>query len=268
MGSATVQGELWGRHAQTWADGMERRVRPLFEATQQALGPWSGTHYLDAGCGSGLALALAAAHGAVVTGLDASAPLLEVARDRVPDADLRVGDLEALPFQEASFDVVTAFNSIQYAQDPAAATAELARVARGGGTVAIGVWGDPAQCETEALFAQLRALAPPPPGTPTPLGVSAAGVVEGLLEQAGLTVQDGAEVSVPICFADHDEAWRDHTAGGPPQKLIDTVGAEPVRRLLHHVLESDRKPDGELRQDNVMRYVTATKPAATTPRSR
>ncbi|MFN2344909.1 MAG: class I SAM-dependent methyltransferase [Dermatophilaceae bacterium] len=260
MGSATVQGELWGRHPQTWADGMERRVQPLHEAAQQALGPWSAVRYLDAGCGSGLALELAAAQGAVVTGLDASAPLLEVARNRIPDADLHVGDLEALPFDTASFDVVTAFNSIQYAQDPAAAIIELARVTRSGGKVAIGLWGDPAQCETEALFAQLRALAPPPPGTPAPLGVSAAGVVEGLLDQAGLTVQGGAEVPIPISFADHDEAWRDHTAGGPPQKLIDTVGPAPVRQLLHDVLESDRKPDGSLRQDNVMRYVTAIKP--------
>lgn len=260
MGSATVQGELWGRHAQTWADGMERRMQPLFEATQQALGPWSGIRYLDAGCGSGLALALAAAQGAVVTGLDASAPLLDVARGRTPGADLRVGDLETLPFDSASFDVVTAFNAVQYTLDPAAATAELARVTRAGGKVAIGVWGDPARCETEALFARLRSLAPPPPGTPAPLGISDAGVVEGLLEKAGLTVLSGAEVPIPIGFADHDEAWRDHMAGGPPQKVIDIAGADAVRRVLREVLESDRKPDGALRQDNVMRYVIAVKP--------
>ena len=58
--------------------------------------------------------------------------MLEVARDRTPDADLRVGEIQALPYDDASFDVVTAFNSIQYAADPAAAVAVLrAAVAAG-----------------------------------------------------------------------------------------------------------------------------------------
>lgn len=259
MGSATVQGELWGRHAQTWADGIERRMQPLYEATQKALGPLQGLRYLDAGCGAGLALALAHGQGAVVSGLDASEPLLDIARARTPGADLRVGDIDALPFDAEAFDVVTAFNAIQYAVDPAAAVAELARVARPGGKVAIGVWGDPARCETEALFGRLRSLAPPPPGAPTPLGVSEAGVVEGLLDRVGLAVVAGAEVSVPFTFTDHEQAWQDHTSAGPLQKVIDAVGADPVRRVLREVLESDRKPDGALRQDNVMRYVVAAK---------
>ena len=96
----------------------------------------------------------------MVSGLDACAPLLEVARSRTPDADLRGGEIQALPYADASFDVVTAFNSIQYAAGPAVAVGQLARFCRPGGTVAIGVWGDPARCETEALFARLRSLAP------------------------------------------------------------------------------------------------------------
>jgi SAM-dependent methyltransferase len=202
----------------------------------------------------------AADRGAAVSGLDASAPLLDVARQRTPDADLRVGDNESLPYEPGSFDVVTAFNSIQYAVDPATAVAELARVCRPGGWVAIGIWGDADRCETEALFARLRSLAPPPPGTPSPLACSDKGVVEGLLAKAGLEVQAGAEVAIPIQFTDHEHAWTDHTAAGPLQKVIDLAGADAVRRVLHDVLEADRKPDGALRQDNVMRYVIAVKP--------
>ena len=97
---------------------------------------------LDAGCGAGLALRLAAEQGARVSGLDASAALLDVARGRLPDADLRVGDIEELPYDDASFDVVTAYNSIQYASDPKTAVAELARVARPGGRVVVEVWGE------------------------------------------------------------------------------------------------------------------------------
>ena len=73
--------------------------------------------------------------------------------------------------------------------------------------MAIGAWGDPARCETEALFARLRSLAPPPPGTPTPLAISDAGVIEDLLTDAGLRVDGGAEVPLTLEFADMDQAW-------------------------------------------------------------
>jgi SAM-dependent methyltransferase len=255
-----MQARLWGKHPDTWADCIEPQMRPLYEATLAALGPLAGAGLLDAGCGTGLALALAADRGATVTGLDASAPMLAVARRRLPGADLRVGDIERLPYDDATFDVVCAFNSLQYALDPADAAAELARVCRPGGRVAIGVWGDPDRCETEALFARLRSLAPPPPGTPAPLACSDHGVIEGLLEGAGLTLTGGDEVSCPLTFTDHDHAWAAHTSAGPLRKVIDAVGADAVRSVLTEVLEADRKPDGQLRQDNVFRHVTATKP--------
>ena len=59
-------------------------MRPLYDATLDALEPLAGRALLDAGCGAGLALRLAADRGAVVSGLDASAPLLEVAREPHP----------------------------------------------------------------------------------------------------------------------------------------------------------------------------------------
>ena len=240
MGSAEVQGELWGRHPQTWAKYQESQMRPLYDATLEALEPLAD-------------------RGAVVSGLDASAPLLEVARERTPEAALRTGDIQALPYDDARFDVVTSFNAIQYAADPAAAVAQLARVCRPGGQVAIGVWGDPARCQTEALFARLRSLAPPPPGTPAPLAVSDSGVVESLLEKAGLSVTGGGEAAASFRYADHEQAWTAHASAGPLQKVIEIAGPDAVRQVMRDVLESDRKPDGELRQDNVFRYVVATK---------
>ncbi len=260
MGSAAGQGQLWGRHPEVWSTTMEQKVRPLYAATLDAVGPLDGRALLDAGCGSGQALADAAARGATVSGVDACEPFLDVARRRTPTADLRPGDIEALPFDSGTFDVVTAFNAIQYAVDPAAAVAELARVCRPGGQVAIGVWGDPARCETDSLFARLRTLAPPPPGTPSPLAASEAGVVEGLLEKAGLTVENGGQVPIPIEFPNLDEAWRAHISAGPVQKVIDMAGEDAVREVIDAVVTADRKPDGTLRQDNVMRYVTARKP--------
>lgn len=257
MGSSSVQSGLWGREPQIWSHDLEPLMAPLYRATLDALAPLAGRRLLDVGCGAGLALQLAASQGAQVSGLDATADLLAIAGTRVPAADLREGDLEELPYDEEAFDVVCAFNSIQYADDPANAVAEIARVCRHGGTVAVGMWGDPARCETDALFARLRSLAPVAPGTPAPLMLSNEGVVEELLEAAGLQVDAGGEVDCPFEFVDIEQAWTVHKAGGPMQKAIDLVGADAVRHVLEDVLETDRKPDGALRQDNVFRYVTA-----------
>lgn len=260
MGTAQAQAQLWGRHPQAWSQTMEQQVRPLYRATLDALEPLDGRSLLDAGCGSGQAIADAASRGATVTGVDATPELLDVARQRTPTADLRVGEIQQLPFGDGTFDLVTAFNSIQYAADPAAAVSELARVCRPGGQVAIGIWGDPQRCETEGLFQRLRSLAPPPPGTPAPLGCSDPGVVEDLLTKAGLSVGAGGEAPIAITFDRLDEAWEAHRSSGPLQKVIDTVGEGSVREVIDAVLTADRKPDGKYRQDNVMRYVVAAKP--------
>jgi ubiquinone/menaquinone biosynthesis C-methylase UbiE len=113
MGSADVQGALWGAAAQDWAEVQEPTGAPIYEAAFDALGVGNGTRLLDVGCGSGYALLLAAKRGASVSGFDASAELLDVARARLAEADFRQGDLEALPYQDDTFDAVTAFNSVQ-----------------------------------------------------------------------------------------------------------------------------------------------------------
>src|SRR6266496_4050677 len=75
MGSAEVQGELWGWHPQTWAKFQESQMRPLYDATLDGLEPLAGRALLDAGCGAGLAVRMATDRGAVVSGLDAPGPL-------------------------------------------------------------------------------------------------------------------------------------------------------------------------------------------------
>ena len=79
---------------------------------------------LDVGCGTGAFLRVAADHGATVCGLDASAALLEIARERVPEADLFQGDLQHLPYVDDSFDAVCGFNSFFFADDMVAALRE------------------------------------------------------------------------------------------------------------------------------------------------
>jgi SAM-dependent methyltransferase len=261
VGPAAEQSRLWGAATRDWAEVCEPLSRPLHEATLAALAPLAGLRLLDVGCGTGLAMLLAARQGARVTGLDVAVPMLRIARERLPEAVLQAGDLQALPFDDGTFDVVTAFNAVQYAADPAVAVAELARVTRPGGRVAVGVWADPARCETEALFQRVRALAAPPPGTHAPLALSTPGVVERLLADAGLVETASGEVQCPFVYPDLATGWRGQSSIGPFRRAIEIVGEDAVRKVFVETLERHRQPGGSYRQENVFRYVIARKPA-------
>ena len=128
MGTSKIQGELWGKTPQGWAEIQEPMHRPLWEAMLNAAEVGQGTRFLDAGCGGGGASVLAAERGAQISGLDAAEGLLTFARERVPDGDFRAGDIESLPFDNDVFDVVFAANSVQYTEDRIAALRELGRV--------------------------------------------------------------------------------------------------------------------------------------------
>ncbi len=255
MGSGAVQGELWGRAPGAWARWQEAQTRPLYEAALEAIEPLDGMALLDVGCGAGLALAMAAERGAQASGVDASEGLLKQAELAAPGAELHEGDLETLPFEADRFDRVTAFNSLQYAQDPEGAAYELARVVKPDGLVAVGNWGDPSRCETEVLFQALRALAPPPPGTPGPLALSGAGQLEALLASAGLEPVGGGEVTLTFSYPNLEAAWIGHSSAGPIQRVIDVAGEDAVRDALHAVLAPKARPDGSLHDQNVFRYV-------------
>jgi SAM-dependent methyltransferase len=104
-------------------------------AVLELAGDVTGRRILDAGCGAGPLFAALRDRGALVTGIDASAGMLEVARRRLgPDADLRVADLaEPLPFADAAFDDVVASLVLHYLKDWGPALAELRRVLKPGG---------------------------------------------------------------------------------------------------------------------------------------
>src|SRR5439155_10236663 len=114
MGSATVQGRLWGRAARDWRELQEPTALPLWEAMLAAAAVGPGTRVLDAGCGAGGASMLAARRGAHVNGLDAAEALLAIARWRVPDGDFRTGDLEALPYPSGTFDAILVADVLPY----------------------------------------------------------------------------------------------------------------------------------------------------------
>jgi SAM-dependent methyltransferase len=260
MGSSSVQGPLWGAQARTWAELAEVGQTPFYEAVFDALKIDNRTQLLDAGCGAGLALQLAAQRGAAsVTGLDASHELLAIARERLPEADLRQGDLEELPFADGSFTAVTSFNAVQYATDPRRALRELGRVTEPGAPIAVVTWGDPARSEMRDVLVAIGGLMPPPPpGAGGPFALSRPGALEELVESAGLTAGKAGEVPTPYCYPDVATAVRAQLASGPAARAAQHAGQQAVQDALTTVMTSYRQPDGAVRLDNVFRYLVAT----------
>src|SRR5215207_8044535 len=129
----------------------EDQQTPTYEEALRRVHLEPGQPVLDIGCGVGAFLRLIADRGARAFGLDASEALLEVARTRLPDTSLRLGDMEALPYEDHTFDLVTGFNSFFFADDIVAALREAGRVAKPGAPVVIQVWGAHERCDLEAM---------------------------------------------------------------------------------------------------------------------
>jgi demethylmenaquinone methyltransferase / 2-methoxy-6-polyprenyl-1,4-benzoquinol methylase len=113
--------------------GLDQRWRR--ETVRAVVRP--GDRVLDAACGTGDLAVLAAQAGGTVTGLDFSAAMLERARRKAPELEWIQGDLLALPFADESFDAATVGFGVRNVADLPGAIAELRRVLRPGGRLAI-----------------------------------------------------------------------------------------------------------------------------------
>ena len=191
---------------------------------------------LDVGCGTGVFLRLCADRGAAVAGLDASEAMIARARTRVPEGDLRVGDLRALPYEDDAFDLVTGFGSFFYAADVVGALTEAARV---GARVLVQVFGRPERCD-------LDALKPTHDWRPQ--------IVEELLPRAGLTVERSLDVEWAYEYADEAALLEGILAGG----ALAAAGPDPAAVL--NALAGCRQPDGSYRVANEWHVVIAYRP--------
>lgn len=232
--TGAVQGALWSAGVADWVAHHEPFLRPLYAAGLDAIGAGPGTRLLDAGCGAGLSVALAMARGADVAALDAAPAMLDAVRERAPAAHVVLGDLEALPFPDASFDAVAGFNSFQFAASPRAALVEARRVLAAGGLLAAAVWTPP---ERTGLTPYVRAigglLPPPPPGARGPFALSDDGELASVLRDAGFAPLGPArDVPVVFTFRDDDHAAASLLSPGPSVRAVQEVGAERVREAV------------------------------------
>ncbi|HLJ89404.1 MAG TPA: class I SAM-dependent methyltransferase [Candidatus Angelobacter sp.] len=135
------------------------------------IGIHSGGKVLDVACGTGNLAIPAARLGAQVTGIDIALNLLEQARQRAASEKLSAvfeeGDAEKLPYPSASFDVVMTMFGAMFAPRPNLVAAELLRVCRPGGTIAMANWTREGFVGKQ--FATTSRHVPPPPDLPPPV---------------------------------------------------------------------------------------------------
>src|SRR3954463_9935527 len=163
------------RQQQTWASGdfsmVGARIVLVAEQLCDTADLHAGWRVLDVATGSGNAAIAAARHGCTVVGADSAPAPLARARRRAAAEGLSVelleGDAEALPFADGSFDAVTSVFGSMFAPAHARAAAELLRVCRPGGTIALASW-TPDGFIGE-LFRTIAKHVPPPAGVASPM---------------------------------------------------------------------------------------------------
>lgn len=222
-----------------YGDVAERMIPRLGARLVELAGVRADERVLDVAAGTGNAALPAARTGASVTALDITPALLEAGAQRAAAAGLEItwvhGDAQALPFPDASFDRVLSCVGVQFCADHRSAAAELLRVCRPGGTVALIAW-TPEGFIGQVLQAVSKATgAPPAPLSPLSWG-SEAGLRELFgAERAAGAVLHREHVEMPARSA---AAWVDYMAEayGPmvrARAALDPSRAwEPLRERL------------------------------------
>jgi SAM-dependent methyltransferase len=256
-GSAERWGPLWGARPSDWALSEDQQL-PTYADALRRVGFEPGQLVLDIGCGVGAFLRLVAARGARAFGLDASAALLDVARRRVPDADLRVGEMEALPYDDDTFDLVCGFNSFFFADDIIAAVREAGRVAKPGAAVVIQVWGPHERNDLEAMKEIVRPFMPPRPAhAPPEPDYSRPGVLEDIAAKAGLDPESTSDTTWSNEYPDADTLGRALVAPAGIAVLVGPQREQQVKDAIVNGLAPYRARDGSYRLENTYHCLIA-----------
>ncbi len=253
---------------------------PLYEAVYARLEVGSGTRLLGLGCGSGLALLMAASRGAAVTGVDAASPeRLALARERLlPQAwgtrartDTRIldgADTEALGNLaeapgERPYNLVTAFEPIGCVAGDSEGLGELLAAAKplaGRGTPVVLVgWGPPERCVASSVLRVATKLAEPLRTTRS-WRPALRDDLEEVAQRAGLRPDGSGRVACPFGYADVDSAVRGLLSTGLFDAAITATDQAQVDKELTEALHTHKRRDGTVWMPNVFRYLIARTP--------
>ncbi|ASW57827.1 class I SAM-dependent methyltransferase [Plantactinospora sp. KBS50] len=242
----------WAGRGRAYADSYAAACAYPAEPLLDAVGAGRGTRLLDAGCGPGVVAALAAGRGARVTAVDAEPSMLALAARRVPGAGVLAALLPHLPFPDGAFDVAAGNFVINHVGRPVATVAELRRVTRPGGRVALTIWPQPPS-GMQQFWLDVMAAA----GLRAPAGLPTVAEEEnfdrtragfaGLLRAGGLTAVTCRRLDWEL-RVDPERWWHGplHGLGALGRILprLDPVAQAEVRRHYDRLIDRRRTPDG------------------------
>ncbi len=257
--------EGWGRRAVDFSTLSEPTACREYVALHHRLGVRAGDTLLDIACGSGLAVELAGLRGARCAGIDASERLIAVARDRNPEADLRVGDMHSLPWEDGAFDVVTSFRGI-WGTTPGVMS-EVHRVLVPGGRVGITVWGHiKASPGAWALAPFTLAAAAKVENQANMVALGRPGAGEKLLQDAGFSDVERFDIPFVFEFADPELYARALASTGPAFEAMEAVGEAAFLQAAVELAREKVRAGLPLRAPVAVVGYIATRPAVSVPR--
>jgi SAM-dependent methyltransferase len=230
------------------------------------LAPQPGERVLDVACGSGNLAIPAARRGAIVTGVDIATNLLEQARARAAAENLTIqfdeGDAEKLPYDDATFDTVVTMFGAMFAPRPELVAAELTRVCRPGGRIAMANWTP--EGFVGQMFKVTGKHVPPPPNMPSPLKWGDEETVRERLRDGIADLQltrRMCEFKYPFPPAEVVETFRLYY--GPTQRAfaaLDDDAQSALRADLEHLwAEHNQATDGTTQSEGEYLEVVATR---------
>jgi SAM-dependent methyltransferase len=206
------------------------------------LDPPAALNWVDVGCGNGAftEVLIARAMPATVTGIDPSDDQIAYARTRPGTklAQFRLGDAQALPLADNSFDAASMALVITFLSDPAKAAREMARVVKQGGIVATYMWDIPGGgIPIRPLAAAMKSLGLGEPARPN-VEASRRDTMESFWRDAGLQAVETSVIRIRVAFSDFDDFWDSSTVPvGPSGKAISEMSSSTRERLKARLRE-------------------------------
>ncbi|MGP3972511.1 class I SAM-dependent methyltransferase [Streptomyces sp. 8N114] len=241
-----------------WAKIQERMLVPLYEAVYERMETGPGTRVLGLGCGTGLALLLAAGRGAYVHGADTDATRLEFAGRRLHGSGGAAG-------REARLTHGTALEAVSRGEPPTLVTAfgalpereELLRLRKTlgrGVAVVLAGWGPVERCAVAPALRVATRLAEPAEARPDWCGRDD---LEELAVYGGLRLEGSGRVACPFGYADMESAVRGLLSTGLYDSAVRATDQEQVLKELMEALHPHLRADGTVWMPNLFRYVVA-----------